>query len=153
MLCCVWVTASLSPQLPLWTPHPSDSLDILKALCAVPAAFSPFIWVWFLAEPSNTEAGGENNRGQEEKSKMLTFIMCPLSPKITTQLVLDFLSAAQPFLHPKSQAEPSHINWPRGALVGTGGVPRARPSPPVSHSTPSSPFGASTKSDLKQRAY
>lgn len=138
----------MSPQLPLWTPHPSDSLDILKALCAVPAAFSPFIWVWFLAEPSDTEAQGENDRGQEEKSKMLTFIMCPLSPTITSAASLRLSFSCRTF--PPSKI---HINWPRGELVGTGGVPRALPSPPISHSTPSSPFGASMKPDLKQYAY
>lgn len=116
MICCVWVTASLSPQLPLWTPHPSDSLDILKALCAVPAAFSPFIWVWFLAEPSNTEAGGENNRGQEEKSKMLTFIMCPLSPKITStaSLRLSFSCTAFPPSKITGGTQPYKLA-PRGA--------------------------------------
>ncbi|EAW68041.1 FLJ41423 protein [Homo sapiens] len=64
----IWVTASVTPS-PRQALHPcSDSLDILKALHLLPAAFSPFIWVQVFAEPSNKESRGENDGGEERES-------------------------------------------------------------------------------------
>ena len=55
-------------DLPLWTPYLGDALSILKILHTLPASFSPLLWAWCLAEPSNKEPG-ERMLGAEKKEK------------------------------------------------------------------------------------